>query len=211
MAELDKTAESGLNRRTVIKGAAWSIPVVAAAVATPLAAASVTNSSLAWTSTQSGLLTLQLLSGGGTATAGVAITLPDEFTLTNGAGALNANATVTIVVGKPTAGVNVTLGTARGFGVYKLNGVVVSGQNNAAYTGGVGYPTTTFTQTGVNFTAASNGAVVIPVEFGLSGTHTTPLALNLLTTFPVTLTVDFGGTTYTATTTISVPIGAGIL
>jgi len=33
---------SGPSRRTVIKGAAWSVPVVAAAVATPLAAASTT-------------------------------------------------------------------------------------------------------------------------------------------------------------------------
>lgn len=32
----------GLGRRTVVKGAAWSIPVIAAAIATPLAAASVT-------------------------------------------------------------------------------------------------------------------------------------------------------------------------
>lgn len=31
---------SGLSRRTVVKGAAWSVPVIAAAVATPLAAAS---------------------------------------------------------------------------------------------------------------------------------------------------------------------------
>lgn len=31
---------TGLHRRTVLKGAAWSVPVVAAAVATPLAAAS---------------------------------------------------------------------------------------------------------------------------------------------------------------------------
>jgi len=32
----------GLSRRTVVKGAAWSVPVIAAAVATPLAAASTT-------------------------------------------------------------------------------------------------------------------------------------------------------------------------
>lgn len=31
---------SGLSRRTVVKGAAWSVPVIAAAVAVPLAAAS---------------------------------------------------------------------------------------------------------------------------------------------------------------------------
>lgn len=32
---------SGLSRRTVVQGAAWALPVIAAAVATPLAAASV--------------------------------------------------------------------------------------------------------------------------------------------------------------------------
>ncbi|VXB75710.1 conserved membrane hypothetical protein [Microbacterium sp. 8M] len=38
MSEIDTTAR--VARRTVLKGAAWSVPVVAAAVATPLAAAS---------------------------------------------------------------------------------------------------------------------------------------------------------------------------
>lgn len=37
-----RPAERQIQRRTVIKGAAWSVPVIAAAVATPLAAASVT-------------------------------------------------------------------------------------------------------------------------------------------------------------------------
>ncbi|MBS1672885.1 MAG: hypothetical protein JSS74_02845 [Actinobacteria bacterium] len=36
------TENAGIKRRTVLKGAAWSVPVVAAAVATPFAAASVT-------------------------------------------------------------------------------------------------------------------------------------------------------------------------
>ncbi len=36
----ENTRTDGLSRRTVVKGAAWSVPVVAAAVAVPLAAAS---------------------------------------------------------------------------------------------------------------------------------------------------------------------------
>jgi hypothetical protein len=36
----------GVSRRTLVKGAAWSVPVIAAAVATPLAAASVLNDDL---------------------------------------------------------------------------------------------------------------------------------------------------------------------
>ncbi len=38
MTELENTT-SGIDRRTVVKGAAWSVPVIAAAVASPLAAA----------------------------------------------------------------------------------------------------------------------------------------------------------------------------
>ncbi len=36
----------GISRRTIVKGAAWSVPVIAAAVATPLAAASLVNDDL---------------------------------------------------------------------------------------------------------------------------------------------------------------------
>ncbi|MDQ0729179.1 hypothetical protein [Microbacterium sp. W4I20] len=49
MPDLDPQSESkptGVTRRTVVQGAAWSIPVIAAAVATPLAAASVADITL---------------------------------------------------------------------------------------------------------------------------------------------------------------------
>lgn len=36
----DNTENQGITRRNVVKGAAWSVPVIAVAVATPLAAAS---------------------------------------------------------------------------------------------------------------------------------------------------------------------------
>ena len=39
---------SGFTRRTLVKGAAWSVPVVAAAVATPLAAASIAPPAAFW-------------------------------------------------------------------------------------------------------------------------------------------------------------------
>jgi hypothetical protein len=41
MSTIDKESGAGLNRRSVIKAAAWSAPVIAVAIATPLAAASV--------------------------------------------------------------------------------------------------------------------------------------------------------------------------
>lgn len=37
---MDVTKSAGLSRRTIVKGAAWSVPVIAAAVAVPMAAAS---------------------------------------------------------------------------------------------------------------------------------------------------------------------------
>jgi len=52
MNENDTTAQvGGLSRRSVVKGAAWSLPVIAAAVATPLAAASVQCTATISTST----------------------------------------------------------------------------------------------------------------------------------------------------------------
>lgn len=40
----EELVASGVSRRTLVKGAAWSVPVVAVAAATPLATASPTNS-----------------------------------------------------------------------------------------------------------------------------------------------------------------------
>lgn len=205
----------GLSRRTVVKGAAWSVPVIAAAVATPLAAASVANSSLAWTSTETGLLALRVLDGGSLLNAQALVTVPDEFTLSNGTGAINAaTATITVVVGRP-GGINIPVGRARGFGVYSLDGAVVAAQNSTAYAslpfvGEVGFPITTFVGTHT-FTAASNGSVAVPIEFGLSG-DSTGVSIGALSSFPVSLTVDFGdGNVYSANSTITVPIGGGIL
>ncbi|MDF2560125.1 MAG: hypothetical protein K0R99_1571 [Microbacterium sp.] len=39
----DTTKNTHVSRRTLVKGAAWSVPIIAAAVATPLAAASVVD------------------------------------------------------------------------------------------------------------------------------------------------------------------------
>ena len=57
------------SRRAVVKGAAWSVPVIAAAVAAPAAVASVNTLGLAFTASSTSLLSLALLDGGGTLTA----------------------------------------------------------------------------------------------------------------------------------------------
>lgn len=203
------------NRRAVVKGAVWSVPVIAAAIAAPAASASVANAGLAWTGSNTGLLSLQLLDGVGLITAQVLMTVPSKFTITNGPGPISGNATVTIAVGRP-GGINLTLGEARGFGVYSLDGVLsTAGQRTVTYNtlplvGKVGFPLTTFTTTKA-VTIPSNGVLDIPVVFGLAGTSGVA-SISALASFPVTLTVDFGaGNVYTASSVVSVPVGAGIL
>lgn len=207
--------KTGLDRRMVVKGAAWSVPVLAAAVATPLAAASVGNASLDWTGNAGSLASLRILNGGSVATVGLLMTMPNQFTITNGTGAINATATVTVVVGRPD-GVNIPVGQAYGFGVATLNGIDVASQNSTNYqiapivATPYGFPVTTFTGT-MPVSVGSGGVLNVPIEFGLSGIST-GVAISLLTTFPVTLTVDFGGgNSYSATTSIIIPANAGIL
>lgn len=212
---LRSAGNTGVDRRTLLRGAAWAAPVVAIAVAAPLASASVANAGLAWTGSETGLLSLRLLDGASLITAQALVTVPNEFTLSNGPGAItNQTATVTVVVARP-AGINLPVGRARGFGVYSLGGTVVASQNTAVYQsapiiGQYGFPLTTFVGTHV-FNVASGAPLEVPIEFGLSG-NSTGASISLLATFPVTLTVDFGnGNSYSATSTISVPVGAGIL
>lgn len=208
------TENSGISRRTLVKGAAWSMPVIAVAAATPLAAASTTNASVAWTGTDTGLLSLQLLDGTGVLAAQVLITVPDEYTITNGPGAINEAATVTINVGRP-GGINLPLGRARGFGVASVDGIdTTAGERTATYQSALGvpfgFPNTSWTGTR-NVTVASDGTLAVPVVFGLAGVSDL-LAISALASFAVTLTVEFSdGSSYTDSSAISVPVGAGIL
>lgn len=91
----------GIERRTVLKGAAWSVPVIAAAVAAPAASASVNNANAILTNNVTSLLALNILDSATVLTAGAAVTVPTTLRITNGAGALSGNATVTITVGRP--------------------------------------------------------------------------------------------------------------
>ncbi len=203
------------SRRAVVKGAAWSVPVIAAAVAAPAAVASVNTLGLAFTASQTALLSLNLLDGGGVLTAQALVTVPTTVTLTNGPGAVSENATVTVSVARP-AGINLPVGRARGFGVYSFNGVpTTSGERTAIYQsapiiGQYGFPATTWTGTNVPVSVASNGSLNLPIVFGLAGTST-GVTISALSSFAVTITVVIGGRTLTANTSISVPVGAGIL
>ncbi|MGF3056990.1 hypothetical protein [Microbacterium sp. YY-01] len=204
-----------LSRRTVLKGAAWSAPVVAAAVAVPMASASVNNADLYWSDSDTGLLSLRLLDGSSVLTAQALVTVPTAFTIENGPGAITEAASITVTVGRP-GGINLPLGRARGFGVYAAAGQVTApAERSISYqrtplTGiQYGFPITTWTGTRT-VSIDSNGSLAVPVEFGLAG-NSDLLSISALASFPVSLSVTLGGVTYTDSTSISVPVGAGLL
>ena len=100
---------SGFSRRTVVKGAAWSVPVIAAAVATPLAAASTVDVGAFALDGDCG--TLGLIGPGFELTAGPTEAIPAGTTITiTGSGI--ANIGVFSVTGG-TATVNVLSQTSR--------------------------------------------------------------------------------------------------
>ncbi|WP_245934645.1 hypothetical protein [Arthrobacter psychrolactophilus] len=222
MSELEQQnfANKPRNRRAVVKGAAWSVPVIAAAIAAPAASASIATADVLWTASSSSLANLRVLDSATVVTAQVLPTVPTAFTITNGPGAISGPATVTIQVGRP-SGINISLGRARGFGVYSYGGVATPSSTRAIEyqktpvvfgIGGVeyGFPLTTYTSV-QNVTVDSNGQLVVPVEFALAGSSDL-VTIQALASFPVTLTVTFSdGTTRTASTSISVPVGAGVL
>lgn len=88
-------AERGLSRRTIVQGAAWSVPVIAAAVATPLAAASVAEPTLTFvngpysvgTCASLGNVTIQATTDGSAPVAPgtlITVTLPAGLTWSDG-------------------------------------------------------------------------------------------------------------------------------
>lgn len=201
-------AREGVQRRTVLKGAAWSVPVVAAAVAAPRAAASLANAGLQWSASSTSLLPLRVLSSQTVLTAKALVTVPTVLTLTNGAGALSGEAVVTIAVARP-VGLNITIGRAHGFGVDTFDGVAAtSSQRTATYINNLGFPSTTFTTTRA-VSVASGGTLDIPVVWGLAGSRA-GLSIDVAASFAVTATVTIGGTSFVAPSTISALVGAGI-
>jgi len=201
-------ARGRLERRTVLKGAAWSVPVIAAAVAAPSASASLSNASLQWSASSTSLLPLRILSSQTVLTAKALVTVPTVLSLANGTGPLSGEAVVTIAVARP-VGLNITVGRAHGFGVDTFNGIAAtSGQRTATYVNNLGFPSTTFTTTqAVNI--ASGGALNIPVVWGLAGSRA-GLSIDVAASFAVTATVTIDGKSFTANSTISALVGAGI-
>ncbi|MGV2982670.1 hypothetical protein ACNPNP_03095 [Microbacterium sp. AGC85] len=95
-AQLGSEKQSGgIPRRTIVKGAAWSVPVIAVAIATPLAAASVGGVTLEFTNGPYSVngcsdltdVTIAVTTDGTTPAAGAAVTvvLPDGLSWADGA------------------------------------------------------------------------------------------------------------------------------
>lgn len=102
----------GLSRRAIVKGAAWSVPVIAAAVATPLAAASGITDVGAF-SLAGSCGTLGLLGPGFTLQAGPTTPLPVGTTvIVTGSGVANIGV---FSISGGTANVNVLSPTSRSF------------------------------------------------------------------------------------------------
>ncbi|QNA91220.1 MULTISPECIES: hypothetical protein [unclassified Microbacterium] len=97
------------SRRTIVKGAAWSVPIIAAAVATPLAAAS-TDVEVGAFALRGTCGTLGLLGPGFTLTAGTAPLPVGTTLLINGSGVANVGV---FGVSGGTASVSVLSGTSR--------------------------------------------------------------------------------------------------
>jgi len=208
--EQQNIASKPRNRRAVVKGAAWSVPVIAAAIAAPAASASlVGNASTALTTPNSNLLNIQIL-GGGLLTANVGVTVPTILNITNGLGAITGDITGTIVIA-PTSGVNVgVLGYPRGFGVADIQNAAITSRTHNG-TGGVAAPSpTTTTQFTYSGGITSEGSIDLPISFGLTD-KTSLVALNALTTFTVTVTLTNNGNTIVGGGSITVPLNAGLL
>ncbi|PPG07298.1 MULTISPECIES: hypothetical protein [unclassified Rathayibacter] len=125
MTSDNSPAEQGpLRRRTVVAGATWSLPVIAAATATPAAAASATQT-LVFSSIPSNMIACtpstapitMTLSGGTVANVPVRVTLPPGFSFGGGATGIfvtDANGVATIPAGGVIAGP--ATGSALAFG-----------------------------------------------------------------------------------------------
>lgn len=211
---------SELSRRSLVKGAAWSLPVIAVAAATPMAAASVNNASVAWDGTSSTLATIGLLDGSGVLTASVLPTFPNNVVVNNGPGTLDGPLTGLVTI-THSFGVPATLlssGVSRGFGVLSIPGTTLGARtitekvilNLGLIKLGVNETSQPFTITDPSI-AGNASKVLGQIVYG--ATDRSGVSVDLLMRFSVTVTIFSAGTMVgsPASATITVPIGAGIL
>ncbi len=106
---MTEEVENGLSRRTVLQGAAWSVPIVAVAATAPMASASIDNANVLWVGGSSQLLALYLLNEGQSPVAASLLpSAPQTFQIDNGPGALT-NLTAVFTV-RQTTGLDIGVG-----------------------------------------------------------------------------------------------------
>ncbi|WP_448710916.1 hypothetical protein [Microbacterium profundi] len=125
------TESTGISRRTLVKGAAWSMPVIAVAAATPLAAASVNTASAQWTASNTTLATLTLLTTG-QPVAGLTLfpTAPTVFQINNTPGIIpNVTAIFSVALDDSLLNITVPVGDTRlgGFAPATIPGATLVG------------------------------------------------------------------------------------
>lgn len=220
----------GIERRTILRGAAWSVPVIAAAVAAPAFAASVAGkvTNLYWSKTSIALADLRLLNGN-LLNLTVLPTGPTQIAGTKTAAAIpNVTVEVTVKLVSDLA-VSVSVGKryVAGFAPWTLGGIAPSAPTviTPRQIGGINlgriYAQDTTTTFALGTLPASQTAILWDVKWAVAKAYVEGLSLvniDLNANFAITVVVKSGGTTvYTldrhtvGTGLITVPVGAGLL
>lgn len=221
----ETTPAPGLSRRTLIKGAAWSIPVIAAATAMPLAAASIGATTAAWVGGASQLLSLDVLTPGDTISAAVLPTAPTMLQVKNATPGAVPNVTIrfdVVQTTRPVLGLGIgSTRVMRGFSPSAVTGTAAGTLSTTEEVFNPTIPLGTYyrTNTSRTFTLGTvNGGQTInlPVTWGATERKATGLALadiSLAVDFSVTVTFLSGSTTFAQLTTppIQLLANAGIL
>ncbi|MDR2998109.1 MAG: hypothetical protein LBU78_08320 [Microbacterium sp.] len=213
----ENTTSGGLDRRTIIKGAAWSLPVVAVAAAVPMASASVAGATLAWGPSSGQLLSLALLNGAPSGGAVVNVNV-----LPNGANYFTVNNTTAGAVEGPLTGhvsvkwaSGLPLLSVKGYGVYAVDGSTAAVTNRTETARGIGGLINTYeTEQDIVVSQSIPGStsVNIPITWGL--TQNGSLGVSVLVSYTATLTLrDKNGVVIGSaqTTGLQVPVGLNIL
>lgn len=217
------TENSGISRRTLVKGAAWSMPVIAVAAATPLAAASAATASVEWTGGNTTLLTLTLLNGGPVAGLNLLPSAPTDFRITNTPGEI-PNVTVAFTVAQVNAPtLSLTLGNRylSGFAPRTVPGGTIVGTTtvndrllNDGLLGNL-YAQDTSTTFALGNVASDAIANFGSISWATTGQRGAGLGVDIgvLTTFSITAEFSSDGVAFATLTgeNLTVPVNAGIL
>ena len=213
MVDTTQRADSGsegITRRSLTRTAAWSVPALAVAIAAPAATASLASATVAFTGANTSL-NINLLTGT-VLTAAVLVTRPTGFTITNTGSAIPAETVsgATITIALASGVVTGVLSRPRTFGVFTVNGVAPVRTELQPPITLLTPPSVTTATFSFDGGVAANSSLTIPVEFGITN-EPSILGLNVLATYLVTLTLPYATRTLTATGTITLPLGAGLL